>query len=230
MDYNGRYEGDRNIDLEMFRNLPNGEVGHITKAVYDKKDVQLPQIRGKPTLSTLVNEIIATLDENHCEVSMIVHNATNVLQYEIEEDKRVVLSKFLNNYLGLPDNFYFEGQGSIYVPESIIDPESHERFIFEALQRHTPSSKILVLTSIIGPQYFGEEEYPILAVLNRIGRSGTELVHKQNPIVYKRVNICKISQIEISLLSDTGESTSFSRNPTNLTLHFRKIKYEGYHL
>ncbi len=196
----GRYEGERNIDLEMFRNLPNGDVGSITKAVYDRIDVQLPQIRGKPTLSTLVNQIIDTLDEKHCETSIIVDTLNGKLQYEIETDKRVILSKFLNNYLGLPDNFYFEGEGSINVPDNIIDPESHERFMFEALQRHTPSTKILVLVSIIGPQYFGDKEYPILAVLNRIGRSGIEIAHKINPIVYKGINVHKISEIEISLL------------------------------
>lgn len=228
----GRYEGERNIDLELFKTIPNGLVGILTTEIYQRKDVKLPQFRGKPRLSLLINNIVSLLLENDMDVSMYLDSARGpYVYYEIQDENRVTLSKFLNNYLGLPDNFYFEGEGSIVVPESIIDPASHERFLFEELQRSTPSSKVLVLTNIIGPQYFANNEYPILAVLNRVGRSaGSEIIHRINPIVYKRINLTKISEIEISLLSDTGETTSFSRNPTNLTLHFRKIKNEGYNL
>lgn len=217
----GEHPSDGEVDLEFFKSLERLDtMGYIRREKLTTSTVEIEQVYGKPAVNDLAIYISTALGLEGHNVSMYSKDDVK-LEYSIEpKSKRFILSKFLNNYLGLPDYFYFQGEGSINVPPAIVDPVSREVFLLDTQS----SSKILVTTDIIGSQFYGKKQLPILAVLNRINNKDSEVQHKMNPMVYKEVERERLSEIEISIRSDTGEYTSFSRNPTTLTLHFRKVK------
>lgn len=218
----GSTTSDIEVDHEYFKSLELLEsMGYIRRELLSSKTVEIEQIQGTPTIDDLLVHILVRLIEKEHDVSMFYNNGK--IEYSIvPSTKRILFSKFLNNYLGLPDNFYFQGDGTINVPEEIVDPLGRE--LLRLNSYYQTSSKIVVSTDIITPQFYGGEEQKVLAVLNRNSTKDTEVQYKLNPIVYKEVARNKLSDIRISIRSDAGEYTSFSRNPTTLTLHFRKIK------
>ncbi len=218
----GEHPSDKEVDLEYFNSLELlGTMGHIRWENVTSETVLLNQIQGKYEISELLAEMVVALNNENHNVSFIGTENDTKVEFSIEpNNKRVIFSKFLNNYLGLPDNFYFQGKGTISIPPEIIDPTGRELLLLDSLS----SSKIIVTTDIIGNQIYGEQEIPLLAVFNRINIKDSEVQHRMNPIVYKEVERQTLSEIGITVVSDTGEFTSFSRNPTTLTLHFRKIK------
>ncbi len=218
----GQHTSDKEFDLEHFKSFQILEtMGYIRREKLTSSTIEMEQIEGKPHISELLVYIAGALQMVMHDVSMVGKENNTKMEYEIlPPSKRIILSKFLNNYLGLPDNFYFEGEGTINIPPQIIDPTLHDLLLMDSQS----SSKIIVTTEIIRSQFYGEQELKILSVFNRINNKDSEVQHKASPIVYKQLDRQRLSEIGISIVSDTGEFTSFSRNPTTLTLHFRKIK------
>lgn len=220
----GVHESDATVseDLESFGSDSNQLLGKVTMYRYIQEAVELEQIIGTPTLEELLAEISGELAANNHDMKLLLKPDTDVVEYQVvPKQKRIILSSFLNNYLGLDKNFYFSDAGSFKAPLDILNPGEIDEYLFETPKT---SSKLLLLTNLIGSQYYGSDELPILALVDRYSRQNVESSYIMNPIIYKPVVVDQASFVEIQIKSDEKEFIPSHKSPSLITLHFRLSK------
>lgn len=223
----GNYEKD--IDEayfdSYFASLADGFLANVMLYSTNTEEITLEQLKGPQTANSVINHILDALLEKDLEATMVLHPDTQSLEYSIEPEKtRVTLSSFLNQYLGLSEDFAFEDSGSVRISPKNLNFQQTDNYLFDDDSKRT-SSKILVHCSIIQPQYYGGKYVRLLQLLDRFQRSNVESAYYMNPLVYKDVDTRITSSIQISIKSDQGEYIKYSKTPTVVNLHFRR-KFE----
>lgn len=205
--------------IELFEKHADGLVGEVVFYKYFQKQILLDQIKGRPLLETLLSEIIGTLVEHEHLFSFNIRPGTNIVDYNITpRSERLILSPFLNLYLGQDKNFYFTGQSSIRVPPHIINPNLIDPYLFMG---ERPSFKLYVLCNIIQNQFMNGKEKKVLAVLDRVPAKNDEITVNFSPVIYKNVQTENFSQIEIKLEAGNNFDLQHFQSPTVVELHFR---------
>ncbi len=226
--HEGEYENDidENYYNSYYESLHDGFMGNIILYAYNSIEIQLEQLQGRQTANSVINHIVSTLLENDIDASMIIHPSNNALEFTIlPEDTRVVLSSFINDFLGIRPDFSFENSGTVILSPKNIEIEEIENFLFEDEEIFT-SSKILVLCDIIQNQFYGGQKYPLLHLLDRYQRTNVQSGYTINPLVYKNVEVSYASHISISIKSDRNEFNPYSKSPSVVCVHLRR-KYPG---
>ncbi len=215
----GEHLSDRALDIQFFKDLPTGSVAFLAEFAEDRTHVEIAQMNEKPDLEVLLGDISGQLLEQGHDVTFEVNKANSAVEFDVgSKTKHILLSPFLNQYIGQPLNFEFFGEGTIKVPWHIIFPSK---------QRTAPksSSKLLVLCNIIKPQIYVEKELPLLALLDRKDTlSETEISYEPHVPIYKPVSVGKINHIGISIRDDKFNFIESQENPTVVNLHFRRMK------
>lgn len=213
-----------NENLDSIEIQPNVNLGVVNMYKYKQETVELDPIpidTGKPQLQELLSETVGTLYSKQHDVALRILPGTNKLSFRVApKNKRIIFSKFLNRYLGLDDNFYFQGSGTIEVPRKILNPSEIEDFL--SLPTRS-SSKLFFLCNLVESQYFGGKSLPILAMVDRYTRHNIESEYVQNPILYKPVILEHVDHIEIKIQSDEGSSINHHLVPSVVTLNFELI-------
>lgn len=217
----GTYNNDKPINIELFNSIPIKD--GITNCILVKMDrtaVEMDQIIGKPDWPDFVVLLRRKLLEYDVDSYFHVKKSLAAMDYNFEPyTVKVQLSNFLNNYMGLDDDFKFFGKGSIRIPRSIIYPNKLEVQIPKK-----SCSKLLVLCDIINLQVFAGAEMKLLALLDRVeSETSTTIKFRSNPLIYKSLSYNKVNQITISIRDDNNDPIQFHENPTVVTLNFRKI-------
>ncbi|MES2286717.1 MAG: hypothetical protein V4547_13595, partial [Bacteroidota bacterium] len=142
----GSHTSDTEVDLEFFKSLALLQsMGYLRRELLSSDTVTIPQIHGRPNIDDFLVDIVLAFTLKGHEISLTHEN--RVVEYSITpQSKRILFSKFVNNWLGLPDNFYFQGDGTINIPEEIVDPEGKEKLLLDSV--YQTSSKIVVSTDI----------------------------------------------------------------------------------
>lgn len=213
----GTFSNDKSIDFTYFNSLANGVVGELVEFKEDKTQIEVDQLPEKPNLEVLLGFIEAALDKNLTKVRFIVDPIKSSVSYNVENiAKRIILSSFLNKYLGLPDAFAFYDKGSIRVPHHILYPSK-----IKPLPKSC--SKLLVMCDVIKPQIFAGKEVPLLALLDRKHTHvATNFYFEPNSLVYKPTQIAKTDHITITIQSDNFAFIGSQENPTVINLHFKR--------
>lgn len=218
----GTYTNDKPINLELFKATPIKDgISNCMLVKIDRIAVEMDQIIGKPDWPDFVVLLRYKLEEHGVDGAFHVKKSLSVLEYEISPITcRVQLSKFLNNYMGLDDDFGFIDKGSIRIPTNIIYPNQPN--LLNVAKKSC--SKLLVLCDIINPQVFAGVEMKLLALIDRDkSETGTIIKLRSNPLIYKSLCGSNISQITISIRDDNNDPIQFHEKPTVVTLNFRKI-------
>ncbi len=218
----GTYKNDLDIDEDYFKTLEDGYIGKLVKFKDEKTLIEIDQIKGIPSLEDLMQEIEVSLLAKGYDATFKVNTSNGAVEFNVKPGKtKVLLSSFLNSYLGLEDNFAFIGKGTIKAPEATIFPNKKEYPLEEP--KLSPCSKILVCCDLISSQYFAGREMPLLAVIERPRNLGTNFVSiEKNPLVYKSVAKGTVHQIRVWLQTGELEYLKVSSEPTVVSLIFRK--------
>lgn len=226
--HEGDYENeiDESYYNSYYESLSDGFMGNIILYAYNAVEIELEQLKGQQTANSVINHIVTALADKDIEASMVLHPSTNALEYQIEPEKtRVVLSSFLNSFLGISQDFAFEDSGTVLISPRNVLIEENDNFLFEEDEIFT-SSKVLVLCDIIQNQFYGGEKCPLLHVVDRYQRTNVQSGYIINPMVYKNVNVSYTSHINIAIKSDKNEYIPYSKSPSVVNVHLRK-KYPG---
>lgn len=213
----GTYLNDAKIDSEFFKTLANGSIGELTELNEETSQVEVRQVPEKPDLHTLLGLVQAALSAQRTDVRFEVDVKNSVVSYNVKNvTKRVMLSKFINVYLGREPYFALIDKGSFKVPRNILYPSKIK-------PPPRTCSKILVLCDLIQPQVYAGKEMPLLAVIDRkYTESETEIAWEPRSLLYKAIQVGKVNQIKITLQSDNNDLIKSQNNPTVVNLHFRK--------
>jgi hypothetical protein len=215
----GTFENEKPVDETFFKSLSNGNVGDFTEFKDDRELVEVDQIPEKPDLEVVLGFIKAALDEKKHKFIYDVDNKNASVSFQVVSlAKRVLLSEFLNRYMGLPPAFVFHDKGSFRVHKNVLFPS-------KVKQPPVSCSKLLVMCDIIQPQIFAGRELPLLAVLERNHTTvPTETTFEPRSLVYKPTDVGKVSHIAISIQSDNNQNITHQTSPTVVNLHFRKMR------
>lgn len=218
----GETKSDLEFDIGQFEIYEiNATIGYAQKYTFIQRELELPQIVGRPKLSILLLHI-GTLCLSHGHDFSITqkHGYDDILEYDVRPtDKKIILSDYLNIYLGLPRSFAFQGSGSIRVRPGLEDFDEVE--IFDPTQ--ASSSKIFICTDLIESNYFGGNQLKYLAIVNRKNCNTEEIEYFPDRSLYKEVVLERPAQIEISFQSDNNEFLPISQTPSIVTLNFKKV-------
>ncbi len=211
----GTFVHDRVIDETYFKSLENGFAGDLTEFEEVRTHTDVAQLADKPDLEVLFGYIKKALDDSLHRVTFIVDTKKSTVKYTVASvAKRILLSSFLNEYLGLTSTFSFHESGMIRVPRHILFPSNVK-------PPPTGCSKLLVLCDAIKPQVFAGKELPVLAVLDRKHTDAvTNVAFEPTSLVYKPTQVAKADHISITLQSDQNDYIGFQDNPTVINLHF----------
>ncbi len=217
----GTYTNDNPIDLEYFASLKVEDgISNIIMTKISHIETEIDQIIGKPDFPDFVTMLKRKLDQHGVHTSIYLKKSLSVMEYELPTYCQFQLSKFMNNYMGLDDDFTFHDKGIIRIPRNIIYPNQPD---LKAVKKSC--SKILVLCDIINPQVFAGQEMKLLALLDREeSETGTIIKFRSNPLIYKSLSNTNVSQITISIRDDNNDPVQFHEKPTVVTLNFRKCR------
>lgn len=221
---NGTFVAPSAPDYETFDSLsPTAHVGSIYLTRRESVELELRQIRARPNLTTIINNIIMTLHKAGYEVDIQLSKSTQSLVWERLGDIRIQFSEFLNSYLGQAKNFIFAGDGSFVVPEEIIVPKKPVDDIPEpAPPPKVSCNKLLVTCSIIKDQWYAGRAVKLISLIERKETSEfTRINYIPQNLIYKELEKEFVSQIQVGLKSDNSFLPSYEQ-PTVCTLHFRK--------
>lgn len=221
-------QGESNSDSEFslshfdkFKKLDR--VGLVERYIFVQRELELSQIVGRPKLSELLVDISTLcLANGHTFDLTPVHGRDDLIEFEvIPSDTRIILSNFLNTYLGLPKRYAFQGSGTVKITSGLEDFEE----IDDYLEDHTKAScsKIFICTDIIDPNYHAGSPKSYLAVVNRRDTNSEEVEYFPEKSLYKSVNFEKPSHIEISFQSDDNSFLPFSKSPSVVILNFKRL-------
>lgn len=216
----GTYTNEKPIDIEYFNSLPMEEgISHCMVVKIERVAVEMDQIVGKPDFPDFLNLLQYKVEEHGVAFNCHLKKSIATLTYEIVPvGSRVKLSKFLNNYIELDEDFTFYGEGSIRIPRNIIYPNQPQ-----VSNTKKSFSNLLVFCDIINPQVFAGEEMKILALPDRPESEKVKVLnYHPNPLIYKGLSCSKVSQITISIRDVNNEPIQFHERPTVVTLNFRK--------
>lgn len=143
----------------------NATIGNAQKYIFIHRELELPQILGRPKLSIWLLHIAGLCMAYRHEFSIAQrHGHDDILEYEVKPtDKKIILSDFLNIYFGLPRHFAFQGSGSIRMKAGLEDFDGID--ILDHTQ--ASSSKIFICTDLIAPNSFARSRLAYLDILNR---------------------------------------------------------------
>ncbi len=123
----GMHISDTKIDVDAFKALAIGFVGSLSEISESRTHIELAQIPEKPDLENLLSLISLSLANANHTLTLTVDNKKGIVNYKVPNiSKRIVLSEFLNTYLGRPDLFAFYNEGSFKVHKKIIDRKQVE--------------------------------------------------------------------------------------------------------
>lgn len=218
--------GESKSDLSFNINLFNGyekdsTLGFIQFFIYRQHEYELSQLDERPTLSELLVYITSLLNTDNLDVSMTKVYGRDAIEYEIKPYyKRVIFSKFLNNYLGLPETFTFKGTGTAKVGAGLEDFEEVEQFDFDYTK--VSSSKLFICCDIIDPNYYAGVPLPYLAIVDRQNVKEQQVAYQPQRITYKQINCDFPNQLSISIKTDQNDFLVLSKYPTIVNLHLKK--------
>lgn len=216
----GESMNDMRFDDAHFKNAPDGNIGQLYEYRYFENDYEIPQIKGIPSLSSLLAAIVALCYTNGHNISLRLLRSRGALEYNVEpKRRRILLSDFLNKDLELPKRFPFQGSGTVLISESALNTNEIDDYLHET--KKISSSKVFVLCNIINSNYYGDKLLPYLNVLDRTVTKYNQTVYYPNRIVYKPVIDQNPAHITITFVTDTGDFLPLSRIPSTATLHFR---------
>lgn len=223
----GETENDLVPDITFFNGLEfQSTLGTITLYKVKTTTAEIEQLEPKPKLTTILTAIVAALVDKDLDVSMSLNNAERKVEYDILPRRlRIQLSPFLNNYLGLSQDFQFHGESSIVIPDNIIEPLRHH-VVPLGIKPIKTCSKLLVLANFVKPQVFAGKELQLLAMFDRTASEEFQRFHFEvTAPLYKPVVEEKWSQITLQLVDDRNNFLPVSDEPTVISLHFRRKKY-----
>lgn len=194
-------------------------IGQIKKYTLIQREIELPQILGRPKLSILLVHVATIcMAHGHFFSIALTHGHDDRIEFEVKPpDKKIMLSDYLNQYLGLPHRFTFQGVGSLRVKAGL---ENFDEIVeFDPTQ--ASSSKIFICTDLIEPNYFAGNRLAYLDIVNRKNINTEEVEFIPERSLYKDVIVDHPSQIEISFQTDRNEFVPLSQTPSMVTLNFR---------
>lgn len=217
----GTYDNTLEVDHARFAAIKlNEPIGSIVLFKRETSAVYLEQIKGTPTISGILGKIVLLLGTAGHNISIVLKKKARTIEYKYFNLIRVNFSKRINDFIGLPENFVFSGQGSMQIADSIVYPD---RSVLPTEKPKLSWCKALVMCDIIDDQIVAGKETKLLAVLDRQeSQVFKRFYHAPSQIVYK--SVCKpfIHQISISLKADNTNFLDFTEQPTTAVLHFRK--------
>lgn len=213
-------------DLEFNINLFNGyeknsTLGYFEFFIFRQLELELPQLDERPRLSELLVYITSLLNSHNFDVSMTqVHNR-DAIEYEIKPYYiHVYFSKFLLNYLGLPETFSFKGKGTVPVRAGLEEFDEIKTLDFDYTT--ATSSKLFICCDIIDENYYAGVPLPYLAIVDRQNIKNDQVAYRPERIIYKQVNCDRPNQLCISIKTDQNDFLALSKYPSTINLHFKR--------
>lgn len=135
------------------------------------------------------------------DISFYYHEQHISIVYDIKpEGTRVMLSQYLNSFLGLNQHWFFTGTGEISLRASA--PAFHS----EIKDIELKSSNILFVNSdIVSLSFYGGNQLSYMAVIDRPGDGNNEIVYRPTQRVFKPLVEQCISQLRISIKDEVGD-------------------------
>jgi hypothetical protein len=210
---------------EAFTKIPVGDpltLRFIRQEVV-RSEIKEPE---EHEVDALIENIVMTLKKEKLNVRMPFDDQKNILHVYIEGDGiRFTLPTHINTYLGLsPMYTFYKSHDEIDLNHLLSSPTLFIAPMPSIPQvRHEPSPirNVLIFSSITEPMLFGSSAYSILRLV-----SYPELINKGghilfNPVNYQRVKDQDLTEIDITLKSDSFTVLRKSLLPTVVILHFR---------
>lgn len=213
------------IKLSDFTSLElKSVVGTISQYRINQEEIKLSQFEGEPVLSDLCNEIVLALEKKDHKISLTAVIGHDAINFDLDSPtRRLILSDYLLDYLGLPDSFTFIGSGTVVVKKGLSqDPNEIDDFAFQHSKQS--SSKLFVTCDLIEENYFAGKPLNYLAVIDRSTTQNMESSYHPRKILFKQVVPRNPRQIEISIYSDKLEFIPLSDSPSVVCLNFIKSR------
>ena len=226
----GEHTSTNEANSELFADIANGSELDFKFIIPYNFDIPMDEPDDRE-LSSIVSEINRALVR--FGIPMALAASGDDIEPRMKPSDTIQLPPKINQFLKLDASFVINStRRSIKqtpVPEAPEEPvfeRSDELTVAEVLnivQVRVRPKLMLVSCSAASNQFFGNQQYPLLRVLDLSEEYIRETHSTFSPILYVPVQTDNISQVRIQLLDEYGNLLNLGKNPVRLTLHFKVI-------